>query len=78
MAALSSAVADVHHEHPEVPVTTVAVPDRPVEALLARAEDAELLVVGRHGRARSALPLGSVAHAAAYYAACSVAVVGAR
>ncbi|QIZ38672.1 universal stress protein [Saccharopolyspora sp. ASAGF58] len=58
----------VHHE-----VTAV---EHPAEALLAAAADADLLVVGTHGRSvvRTAL-FGSVSHAVLHYAPCPVAVV---
>lgn len=75
-AALAAWIADLHHEHPGVPVSTAVATDRPVDALLAHAGSAELLVVGRHGRARSGGPLGSVSHAVAHYAPCAVAVIG--
>lgn len=74
-AVLATRIADLHHEHPDVQVTTTVAADRPVDALLAQADTAELLVVGRHGRARSVGPLGSVSHALAHYAPCAVAVV---
>lgn len=56
--------------HPEV--TTV---ELPTEILLRHAEDADLVVVGRHGRSLRAAMLGSTSHAIAHYAPCPVAVV---
>ncbi|MGY1708823.1 universal stress protein [Geodermatophilus sp. SYSU D00758] len=75
-AALAALVADVHPEHPAVPLRQVAVVDHPAAALLDRAAGAALLAVGRHGRGAAAAPLGSVCHAVAHYAPCPVAVVG--
>lgn len=62
--------------YPDVAVDVDVVDDRPARALLERAEDARLLVVGSRGRGpvRRTL-LGSVSHAAVYHAACPVAVV---
>ncbi len=59
-----------------VPVRVTVVPGDPAEALVARAEDAGLLVVGSRGRGaiRSAL-LGSVALHCAAHAPCPVVVV---
>jgi nucleotide-binding universal stress UspA family protein len=63
--------------HPEVVVDEVVVLDRPVGALLERACEAALLVVGRHGRAGGAeTPLGSVCHAVLHYAPCPVMITG--
>ncbi|MCT2581881.1 universal stress protein [Actinophytocola gossypii] len=65
--------------HPDVPVRTDIVGDRPARALVERSERARLLVVGDrgHGRVHRAL-LGSVSHAAMYHAPCPVAVVTPR
>jgi len=63
--------------HPELTVRHVGAVDRPASALLHHAEGASLLVVGRHGRAASREPLGSVSHAVLHYAPCPVAVVAA-
>ena len=63
--------------HPGVLVDEVVVLDRPVGALLERASEAALLVVGRHGRAGGAeTPLGSVCHAVLHYAPCPVMITG--
>jgi nucleotide-binding universal stress UspA family protein len=59
----------------EVAVRHIAAVDRPAAALLHHAAGASLLVVGRHGRAGSREPLGSVSHAVLHYAPCPVAIV---
>jgi nucleotide-binding universal stress UspA family protein len=60
----------------DVAVHEVAVPGPPVLALLQRAEDAELLVVGSRGRGgfRSLL-LGSVSQHCVVHASCPVVIV---
>jgi nucleotide-binding universal stress UspA family protein len=65
--------------HPDVTVHLEVVDDRPAHALLERADEARLLVVGNrgHGRVQRAL-LGSVSHAALYHATCPVAIVPAE
>ncbi|GAB3888543.1 universal stress protein [Kibdelosporangium lantanae] len=62
-------------QYPDVRVRLVTVLDRPAQALLEESRTAVLVVVGDHGRARSAGPLGSVGHAVLHYAGCTVAVV---
>ncbi|GEL18809.1 universal stress protein [Pseudonocardia asaccharolytica] len=74
-ALLTDLLADARRRHPEVPVHHVTSVDRPAQALLDLAAGAGLLVVGRHGRARTEAPLGSVSHAVLHYAPCPVAVV---
>jgi nucleotide-binding universal stress UspA family protein len=52
------------------------VADRPAQALLDRADNAQLLVVGSHCHGiRRRVFLGSVSHAVLYHAPCPVAVV---
>lgn len=75
-AALAGHISEAERLHREVRVQPVTAADHPAQVLLDRAEGAALLVVGRHGRARSGAPLGSVSHAVAHYARCPVAVVG--
>jgi nucleotide-binding universal stress UspA family protein len=76
-ALLSTRIAEAERRYREVRVHAVTSTDHPAQALLDRAEGAALLVVGRHGRARSRAPLGNVSHAIAHYAPCPVAVIGA-
>ncbi|MBB5157535.1 universal stress protein [Saccharopolyspora phatthalungensis] len=74
---LSEALAGWGEHYPDVAVhQNVTAVEHPAEALLTAAVDADLLVVGTHGRGvvRTAL-LGSVSHAVVHYAACPVAVV---
>lgn len=57
--------------HPEVTTTEL-----PTEILLRHADDADLVVVGRHGRSLvRATVLGSTSHAIVHYAPCAVAIV---
>ena len=60
-ALLATQLAEIRRLYPQVQVDEVVAVDRPTRALLHHAAGAALLVVGRHGRARSAdMPLGSV------------------
>lgn len=60
----------------EVAVDTVLAPEAPIPTLLREAENAQLLVVGRHGRGGFAdLLLGSVSQQCVAHAACPVAVI---
>jgi nucleotide-binding universal stress UspA family protein len=62
--------------YPEVPVRQVVAMSKPVQALLDEAEDADLVVVGSHGRgAVRRMLLGSVSQAVLHYAKCPVAVL---
>jgi nucleotide-binding universal stress UspA family protein len=74
--ALAARLAAVRPAEGDVPIHQLATVDHPAAALLTQAVGASLLVVGRHGRARTEPPLGSVSHAVAYYAPCPVAIVG--
>jgi nucleotide-binding universal stress UspA family protein len=61
---------------PEVPVRTLVAEGDPIEALIAAAEDADLLVLGTRGRSPFAgLLLGSVSQACAAHARCPVVLV---
>lgn len=63
----------------QVPVTSELVEGNPVEAMLAAAGDADLLVVGSRGRGGFAsLLLGSVSQQVVHYAPCPVAIVRAE
>jgi nucleotide-binding universal stress UspA family protein len=76
-ALLADQLARARERHPQVRVHEVTTPDRPAKALLNRAVGAALLVVGRHGRGRTAdTPLGSVCHAVLHYATCPVLLTG--
>jgi nucleotide-binding universal stress UspA family protein len=62
--------------YPDVPVTTSVVRGHALDALVRRSEDAELLVVGTHGRGNLASRmLGSVSRGVLRHARCPVAVV---
>ncbi|MBB5155996.1 universal stress protein [Saccharopolyspora phatthalungensis] len=74
---LSESLAGWGERYPDLVVhQEVMAVEHPAEALLAAAVDADLLVVGTHGRGiiRTAL-FGSVSHAVLHYAPCPVAVV---
>jgi nucleotide-binding universal stress UspA family protein len=61
---------------PEVPVHTVVAEGDPIVALVAAAEDADLLVLGTRGRSLFAgMLLGSVSQACAAHARCPVVLV---
>jgi nucleotide-binding universal stress UspA family protein len=76
-ALLATQLAEARRLHPQVPVHEVVLLDHPTKALLGHAAGAALLVVGRHGRARTPdTPLGSVCHAVLHYAPCPVLLVG--
>ncbi|MGW6621948.1 universal stress protein [Nocardia sp. NPDC055002] len=63
-AVLSECLAGYAEKYPEVSVDRIAVEDRPARALLNAGADAQLVVVGSHGRGGFAgMTLGSVAQA---------------
>jgi nucleotide-binding universal stress UspA family protein len=69
-------MADEAKAHPEISVWHRVLPGTPRSALLAAADEAQLLVVGARGRGGfDEMSLGSVAHAVLQYAPCPVAVV---
>ncbi|RFU36734.1 universal stress protein [Actinomadura logoneensis] len=75
-AVLERAVAPWRERYPEAHVRVAAVLDRPREALLEAAEDADLIVVGDRGTGSLApLLLGSTSSAMLQHAPCTVAVV---
>lgn len=73
---LAARIEESERRYRDVRVHAVTAADHPARTLLEQAAGAALLVVGRHGRAHSGAPLGSVSHAVAHYARCPVAVVG--
>jgi nucleotide-binding universal stress UspA family protein len=69
-------LAGWQEKYPGVDVQRVVTKDRPARALLRRAEDAQLLVVGSRGRGGLAgLGLGSVSQTLLHKAPCPVAVI---
>ncbi len=73
---LAKAVADALGPDPAAPVITRLIQDRPATALTRQAEDAELLVVGCHGRGElPGMHLGSVASYCVHHAPCPVTVI---
>ena len=72
----SRAMARVEKEHPDVTVLRQVAQGSPRDALLAAADEAQLLVVGCRGRGGvHGMSLGSVAQALLHYAPCPVAVI---
>jgi len=62
--------------HPDVKVVEEVVNEHPAAALSAASADADLLVVGTHGRGTlGSLILGSVGHAVLHHARCPVVIV---
>ena len=67
----------LRERHPDVEIRGVLVRGRPVDGILEQAEDAQLVVVGTHGRhGLVAGAIGSTAYAVLHHATCPVAVVG--
>jgi nucleotide-binding universal stress UspA family protein len=63
-------------KYPQVVLIREVARDRPVHLLLERSRDAQLVVVGSHGRGEFAgLVLGSVSNALVHKAGCPVAIV---
>jgi nucleotide-binding universal stress UspA family protein len=75
-AVLDASLAEARSADPGVEVQGELVEARPAAALLAAADDADLLVVGSRGRGGFAgLLLGSVSAECAHHATCPVVVV---
>lgn len=73
---LWAALAGYRERHPAVTVERVAARDTPVRALLDAARDAQLIVVGSHGRSGfTSMVLGSVSTQLLHAAECPVLVV---
>jgi hypothetical protein len=74
--ALEEAVNEVGKEHPDVAIDARVVHGFPARVLPEMARDADLLVVGSHGRgALTEMLLGSVSHGCVHHAPCPVVVV---
>lgn len=72
---LSERLCGFQDRYPDVAVRKVVISDRPVPRLLEQAQDAQLLVVGSHGRGGfSGMLLGSVARAVVHAARVPVIV----
>jgi len=75
-ALLGQRLAGWREKYPDVAVRQVVVPRRPTPALLDEARNAQLLVVGSHGRGGFVgMLLGSTSHALIGHSACPVVVV---
>jgi nucleotide-binding universal stress UspA family protein len=73
---LAESLAGWTERYPDVPVRRVVVKDRAARNLLARAEDAQLVVVGSHGRGGFAgMMLGSTSQALIHSVDCPIIVV---
>lgn len=73
---LAERLAGWQEKYPTVEVQRIVTKDRPARALLRRAEDAQLIVVGSRGRGGVAgLSLGSVSQTLLHKAPCPVAVI---
>ncbi|GAP29700.1 hypothetical protein NSK11_contig00062-0008 [Nocardia seriolae] len=73
---LGEQLAKITEHYPDVPVKRILVMDRPVRALLEESENAQLLVVGSHGRGGfTGMLLGSTSTALLNSVECPVLVV---
>ncbi|HET8559353.1 MAG TPA: universal stress protein [Marmoricola sp.] len=73
---LDGILDEVVKEHPELVVTPVVAEGHPAWVLVEQAKDADLLVVGSHGRgAFTGMLLGSVSQHCVQQAGCPVVVV---
>lgn len=73
---LAAHLAGWARKHPDVPVRRLVAHGRPAPCLLEQAQQAQLVVVGSHGRGELAgLVLGSVGNVLVHRAPCPVAVV---
>ncbi|MFW6034137.1 MAG: universal stress protein [bacterium] len=74
--ALRRAIDDVLGPNPDVPVISRVIQGRPARTLVAEAENADLLVIGRHGHGElPGVHLGTVASYCVHHAPCAVVVV---
>ncbi|MEU6562885.1 universal stress protein [Nocardia nova] len=75
-AALAESLAGYAERYPDVKVHRALVLDRPVRSLLAESENAQLLVVGSHGRGGfTGMLLGSTSDALVHSVECPITVV---
>ncbi|GAB0102713.1 universal stress protein [Nocardia sp. JMUB6875] len=75
-ALLDERLAGFGERYPDVPVERTLVMDRPARALLGEAENAQLLVVGSHGRGGfTGMLLGSTANTVLHSAECPTLIV---
>ena len=73
---LERSIGDLRQKYPHVQVRSVAVRDRPAQALLDHAQAAQLLVVGTHGRGGfTGMLLGSTTRKVLHSAQCPVMIV---
>lgn len=78
-AVLAESLAGWSERYPDVAVRRVLVRDRPVRALLSEAENAQLVVVGSHGRGGfTGMLLGSTSAALVQSVECPIVVVRER
>jgi nucleotide-binding universal stress UspA family protein len=76
VAQLDAAIASITDAHPRLPVAREVVRDTALQALLDRAGEARLLVVGHRGeRPTSGMAMGSTSQALVEFAPCPVAVI---
>ncbi|SUD49373.1 Universal stress protein Rv2005c/MT2061 [Nocardia otitidiscaviarum] len=78
-ALLAERLAGYGERYPDVPVRRILVMDRPVRALLDESENAQLVVVGSHGRGGfTGMLLGSTSSALLHSVDCPAVVVRSR
>ncbi|MGW4351911.1 universal stress protein [Nocardia sp. NPDC004582] len=75
-ATFAEEMAGYAERYPDVPVRRILVQDRPVRSLLDEAEDAQLVVVGSHGRGGFlGMLLGSTSNALLHAVDCPIIIV---
>lgn len=73
---LERSIGDLRQKYPHVQVRSVAVRDRPAQALLDHAQAAQMVVVGSHGRGGfTGMLLGSTSRKVLHSALCPVMIV---